>query len=47
MRDNSPAVTADTFSRSFRNGMGWVAGLLVLVTLLMVTMPKFARPQEV
>ncbi len=47
MRDHSPAVTADTFSRSFRNGLGWVAGLLVLVTLLMVTMPKFARPQEV
>ncbi|MEK8172878.1 hypothetical protein NKH77_39395 [Streptomyces sp. M19] len=35
-----------TFSRSFRIGMYAVAGMFVLVTLLMLSLPKFAKPQE-
>ncbi|MDT0345820.1 MFS transporter [Streptomyces litchfieldiae] len=47
IQEHTPDVQAETFSRAFRIGMYAIAGLFVLVTLLMVMMPKFARPQEV
>jgi hypothetical protein len=43
---NTPTVQAEIFSRAYRTGMYFVAGMLVIVTLLMVSLPRYARPQQ-
>lgn len=42
----TPEVQGVTFSRAFRTGMYGVAGLMALVTLLMLSLPRFAVPRE-
>ncbi len=46
LTEHAPAVRAETFSRAYRLGLRTVVGLLVLVTLLMPSLPRRARPQQ-
>lgn len=43
---HAPEAQGVTFSRAFRTGMYGVAGLMALVTLLMLSLPRFAVPRE-
>ncbi|MFB9831054.1 hypothetical protein [Actinoallomurus acaciae] len=43
---NAPRAQAVTFGRAYRVGMFGVAGLMVLVTVLMLSLPRFAIPRE-
>jgi EmrB/QacA subfamily drug resistance transporter len=43
---NTPSAQAETFSRSFRIAMYFIAGAFVLVTLLMLSLPRFAIPPK-
>jgi hypothetical protein len=46
LTDHAPEAQAETFSRSYRIGMFFVVGMFLLVTLLMFSLPRYARPQE-
>lgn len=42
----SPTVQADAFSRAFKIGLIYVIGLVLVVTAMMFSLPKKAKPQE-
>ncbi|NUV63600.1 hypothetical protein [Streptomyces sp. CAI-85] len=43
---HGPEVRAATFSRSFGRGLLYSAGLFLVMTVLMASLPRTARPQE-
>ncbi|MEV7507958.1 MULTISPECIES: MFS transporter [unclassified Streptomyces] len=45
LAEHTPRAQAETFSRSFRSGMGYVIALFGLMTLVMLALPKAARAQ--
>ncbi|MFD3505797.1 MFS transporter [Streptomyces sp. NPDC058676] len=46
LAEHAPQARAETFSRAFQVGMYGVTGLFALMTLLMATLPRHARPQD-
>ncbi|MFC8830973.1 MFS transporter [Streptomyces sp. NPDC057137] len=47
LADAVPEVRAESFSRAFGTGLLYVAGLFAVMTALMFSLPRTARPQEV
>nr|AQW35028.1 Multidrug MFS transporter [Streptomyces griseoruber] len=46
LAESVPEVRAETFSRSFGRGLLYSAGLFLVMTVLMISLPRMARPQE-
>ncbi|MVO90435.1 MFS transporter [Streptomyces sp. p1417] len=46
LEDAGPDVRAETFARSFGRGLLYSAALFVIMTVIMVALPRTARPQE-
>ncbi|SFB98592.1 MFS transporter [Streptomyces aidingensis] len=46
LTEHGADAQAETFSRAYRVGLMWVLGVMAVMTLLMVSLPRFATPQQ-